>query len=307
MNNQKYKVYTFYRFCKIENIKNIKQQFDMYLKKKYLKGTILISSEGINASISGKIEELDKVIMITKKLLNVRKLTLKKNDIDFLPFNRMKVRLKKEIVSLGKGKINTNKSKMYIHPSKWDELLENSDIKLIDVRNIYEIGIGNFKGSINPNTLNFREFPEKFQNLKIEKDQKIAMYCTGGIRCEKASAYLSNKGYKNLYQLEGGILNYLEYKKNQEKIPNWKGECFVFDNRVTVNKSLETGNYTQCFGCRHPLTISEKKLKSYIEGVCCKYCFKLRSKHQLNRSRSRQKQINLANKRGQDHVFKNYY
>ena len=262
-----YKIYSFYRFHNIENIRHIKEQLETYLENKYLKGTILISKEGINASISGKEKDLDEVLKIIKKILKVRKLNLKKNDVHFLPFNRMKVRLKKEIVSLGKGKIDADKFKKYVHPSEWDKFIENSSVQLIDVRNIYEIVIGRFKGSINPKTQNFREFPEKVQNLKIDKNQKIAMYCTGGIRCEKASAYLSNIGYKNLYQLEGGILNYLEYNKNRKKNINWEGECFVFDNRVTVNKKLNTGNYSQCFGCRHPLTTSEKKLKSYIEGI----------------------------------------
>ena len=297
-------VYSFYRFIKIKNKKNIKNKLDNFLKKKLMRGTILIAHEGINASISGNESDLLETLRVIKKILNIRKLNLKINKNKFLPFNKIKVRLKNEIVSLGKGPINVNKLKgKLIHPSNWNQIIQKKDIKLIDTRNIYEIDIGKFKGATNPKTSSFREFPNKLEKLGIQKDNKLAIYCTGGIRCEKASAYLKSNGYKKIFQLDGGILNYLNYVKENKKKSLWTGECFVFDNRVTVDKNLNKGKYIQCHGCRHPITKNDTKLKSYIKGVSCKYCFNKRNSSQKERSNSRQFQINLAKERGQKHSF----
>ena len=303
MNNRKYKLFTFYRFVKIKRIKYVKNEIDKSLKEKYIRGTILISNEGINASLSGRENDLNEILGFIKKLLKIRKIVLKENKTDFIPFNRMKVRLKKEIVSLGKGKINLSKIKNHIHPSKWDELVSDSRVKLLDVRNLYEIDIGKFKGSINPCTLTFRDFPEKIKKLKIDKNEKVAMYCTGGIRCEKASAYLSDIGYKNLYQLEGGILNYLEYKKKSKSISNWKGECFVFDDRVSVSKDLLKGRYNQCYGCRSPITKKDMESEQYKKGVYCPNCFNLRTEEQIHNSLTRQNQIDKAIKNKTRSIF----
>ena len=303
MDNRKYKLFTFYRFVKIKKIEYVKYKIDQSLKGKYIRGSILIANEGINASISGRENDLYEILKFIKRLLKIKKIILKENETDFIPFNRMKVRLKKEIVSLGKGKINLSKIKNHIHPSKWDELVSDSEVKLLDVRNLYEIEIGKFKGSINPYTLTFRDFPKKIQELKIDKNQKIAMYCTGGIRCEKASAYLSDIGYKNLYQLEGGILNYLEYKKKTKSISNWKGECFVFDNRVSVSKDLSKGGYSQCYGCRGPITKKDMESEQYKKGVYCPNCFSLRTKEQIHNSLTRQNQIDQAIKNKTHNIY----
>ena len=298
-------IYSFYRFKKIDNKKKLKIELLKFINKKKIRGTILIANEGINGSISGKPIELNEIIRIIKKKLKIRNLSLKINNIDYLPFNRIKIRLKKEIVSFGVGNLNINeRESKYIHPSEWNDLINSNNIKLIDTRNLYEINIGRFKKSINLMTSTFREFPKKFDDLKIKKDDRIAMYCTGGIRCEKASLYLSSIGYKNIYQLDGGILNYLSYYKENSKENLWRGECFVFDNRVSVNRKLGQGKFIQCHGCRRPITFEDTKTREFEKGVCCPYCFNERSNEQKIRSNVRQKQIDNANMHGLSHPFK---
>ena len=283
---------SFYRFLAIGDKKKIKLLVESNLKATSIKGTILLADEGINGSLAGRKEEIFTLIKFIKKYLKIRKLSLKINEVDFIPFNRIKVRLKKEIVSLNVGKIDVSKfTGAYINPSQWNDIISKENIRLIDVRNQYEIKIGTFEGAINPLTSNFREFPTKFDKLNIKKSETIAMYCTGGIRCEKASAHLKLKGYTNILQLEGGILNYLEYYKKKKNKNKWKGECFIFDNRVTVKKNLKKGNFDQCYGCRNPINKYDKKSKFYIKGVSCPHCYHSRSESQKKRSHMRQSQI----------------
>ncbi len=287
-------IYSFYRFKNIKNKKTIKLKLEQFISNKVIRGTILIADEGVNGSISGSNDELLNTIRFIKKLLCIKKIELKINLVDFFPFNRMKIRLKREIVSLGKGTINVaQKSCKFIEPYRWDSLIKQKKIKLIDLRNTYEIDIGNFKSAINPNTKNFREFPNKFKEMNIGKDNIIAMYCTGGIRCEKAAGYLNKKGYKNIYQLKGGIINYLSQSRNKKIKSQWSGECFVFDERVTINNSLRRGKYLQCYGCRRPISKKDTLSSKYKKGVCCPYCFNERSAVQKKRSLSRQKQIEI--------------
>ncbi len=287
-------IYSFYRFKYIKNKKTIKLKLEQFISNKVIRGTILIADEGINGSISGSNDDLMNTIRFIKKLLCIKKIELKINLVDFLPFNRMKIRLKREIVSLGKGAINVpQKSNKFIEPDKWDSLIKQKQIKLIDLRNTYEIDIGSFKSAINPNTKNFREFPNKFKEMNIGKDNIIAMYCTGGIRCEKAAGYLNKKGYKNIYQLKGGIINYLSQSRNKKIKSQWSGECFVFDKRVTINNSLGRGKYLQCYGCRRPISKKDTLSLKYKKGVCCPYCFNERSAEQKKRSLSRQRQIEI--------------
>ena len=296
MSNKKdsFKVISFYRFITVQNKKRFKTKLDEYLNGKLIKGTILISNEGINGALSGNLEDITEAINLIKSYLKIRKLTLNQSQTNFLPFNRMKVRLKKEIVSLGKGNFNKEmKSNKYVDPKEWDSILKNKNIKIIDVRNKYEIDVGRFKNSINPKLNSFREFPTKFDKLKINKKDKIAMYCTGGIRCEKASSYLASRGYKNIAQLKGGILSYLK-KSNEIKNDYWTGECFVFDNRVTINKKLVKGRYQQCYGCRKPLSKKDLHSKYYLKGVHCEYCIDIRSSFQKKKSSTRQAQIEKA-------------
>ena len=297
MSKKKYNVFSFYRFLQINDKSKIKHLLDHYFLEKNIKGTILLANEGINGSIAGSIKDIELTLKFIKKLLKIRKLDPKINEVDFLPFNRIKVRLKKEIVSLGKGNINVQKLKGdLIEPSEWNLILEDKNTEVIDVRNSFEIKIGKFKHAINLNTNSFREFPKMLKKMNLKKNKKIAMYCTGGIRCEKASSYLKMEGYKNVVQLSGGILNYLAYTNNEDTYSLWKGECFVFDNRVAVNKSLKKGRYIQCYGCRRPITKKETKSELYVKGVSCPYCFYERSDTQKKNSLMRQKQIENRSK-----------
>ena len=203
MKKNKFFVYSFYRFINISDKKRVKKCIDKFLSDKPVRGTILLANEGINGSISASKYDLDVIISFIKKTLRIRKLEVKINNTGFLPFNRMKVRIKKEIVSLGQGNINVIKSAgKYIKPKDWDKITNNKEFMVIDTRNKFEINIGSFINSLNPKTTSFREFPKKFNDLKIDKKTKIAMFCTGGIRCEKASSFLISKGYKNIYQIE---------------------------------------------------------------------------------------------------------
>lgn len=298
-------VYSFYRFKKIKNKKSIKLKLEKYFSNKVIRGTILIANEGINGSISGNKDDLVNIIKFIKKQLSIKKLELKVNSVDFLPFNKMKIRLKKEIVSLGKGAVTiSNQTNKFIDPNKWDNFIKQKKIKLIDLRNTYEINIGKFKSAINLNTKTFREFPNEFEKMKISKNETVAIYCTGGIRCEKAAGYLDHKGYKNVYQLKGGIINYLSNSKDKKIKSQWIGECFVFDNRVTINEELEKGNYLQCHGCRNPISIKDTKSKKYVKGVSCHKCYDTRTNDQKERSLNRQIQIDHAELKNEDHSFK---
>ena len=305
--NKKFYIYSFYHFVELKNIEKLKFKLDQFLSGKIVRGTVLLSKEGINGSISASRDDLSIIFKFMKNdLLNIRKFNMKINETDFLPFNKMKVRLKSEIVSLGKGKLNIEKNRgKPLNPRQWDKILADKKTKIIDVRNKFEIKIGKFKPSLNPNTTSFREFPKSIKQLKINKNDKIALYCTGGIRCEKASAYMKGQGFKNIFQLEGGIINYLEHKsKNKNEKNSWLGECFVFDDRVSIKKNLIKGTYQQCYGCRRPITKRDMKSLKYKKGVHCPYCFKDRTEKQKRKSESRQSQIDFLEKNNLDHPFK---
>ena len=300
-------IYTFYRFKSFIDVKDIKIQLDKYLKNKLILGTVLLANEGINGTISGTKKDLNKFIRLIKQTLKIRKLLIKISQNKFIPFYRLKIRLKKEIVTIGDKTIKPERlAGKHISPIKWDKIVNNKKYVIIDTRNDYEVSIGSFKNAINPKIKSFKEFPEFIKKINIEKNRPIAMFCTGGIRCEKASSYLLKNGYKNISQLDGGILNYLEIKKNK-KSTSWNGECFVFDNRVSVNNKLNKGTYEQCYGCRHPITKHDMKLKSYKRGATCKYCIKTKTKTKIQSSATRQSQIDIAEKNYAKHSFKKIY
>jgi UPF0176 protein len=266
------------------------------------RGTLLLAPEGINGTIAGTRESIDAVMGFLRRDSRMADLKAKESFDDHMPFYRMKVKLKKEIVTMGIDDIDPNKAVgTYVKPQDWNTLIADPEVLLIDTRNDYEFGIGTFRGAVDPNTTTFREFPAYVrENLDPARQRKVAMFCTGGIRCEKASAFMLKEGFEEVYHLEGGILKYLEEVPEQDSA--WEGECFVFDNRVAVNHQLEKGHYDQCYGCRHPITEEDKLSKKYQKGIRCPRCFDSLSDDQKQRFAERQKQIELAAKRGETHV-----
>jgi len=233
---------------------------------------------------------------------NLGAIVHKESFSDENPFHRTKVKLKKEIVTMGIEGIDPNQVVgTYVKPKDWNALISDPEVLLVDTRNDYEVEIGTFEGALNPDTETFREFPQYVKdNLDKTKHKKVAMFCTGGIRCEKSTAYLKEQGFEEVYHLEGGILKYLEEVPSDETM--WQGECFVFDGRVAVDHSLEQGQYDQCFACRFPLTEAEKESEHYIKGVSCHRCHDKVSEEQRSRFAERQRQIALAAKRGENHI-----
>ena len=289
----------FYKFKRIKNIKKSKELLNNFFTKHDVRGTVIISIEGINGTISSKKKILELALLKIKKIFNIAKFdsqNFAKNK--FQVFHRGKVKIKKEVVPMGLKVIKRN-TKNHIEPRKWNKLIANKKTILIDARKPFEFNVGTFKGAINPEINNFREFPKYLK--KLDKNQKIAMFCTGGIRCEKASVYLDKKGFKNVYQLKGGIINYLK-KVNKSK-SFWNGECYVFDNRISLKHGLDSGTYAMCSGCRKPVSIKDKKSNKYEEGVSCPNCHDTLTNSQKERFRMRQKQINVAKTQGKKHIF----
>ena len=303
-NNEEFKFAALYCFNIINNPEKRKQSLLRVCKDNKILGTILLAKEGINGTISGSNENIDKIVQYLRNWKEIDNIEVKYSYSSQNGFYRMKVKVKKEIVTMGKPSINPSVTKgTYIEPENWNKLISDENVVVVDTRNTYETGVGKFTGSIDPKTKNFREFPlwaDQFATNKFNKNKKIAMYCTGGIRCEKASSYLKEKGFKNVFHLKGGILKYLETIPINES--RWEGECFVFDQRVTVNHNLEKGDFSQCYGCKMPLSKKEVEDKKYIKGVTCKYCFDSLSNDQKKRFSQRQKQIELSLSRGEAHI-----
>ncbi len=293
-------VFGFYKFKKFKSLKKNKVLLQDLLIKKNIRGTIIIANEGVNATISGKSAELKVTINKIKKILDFKKFDSENiSKSKFQPFHKPKVKIKKEVVPMGLSLSSKNKKDNHVDPKKWNELIFDKDTLVLDSRKPFEYEVGTFKRSVNPDVDNFREFP-KYLN-KLNKKKTIAMFCTGGIRCEKASVFLEKKGFKNVYQLKGGILNYLKNVKKKESL--WNGECFVYDNRISVKHGLVSGTYSMCSGCRKPVSPKDKKSKKYEEGVSCVNCNDNLTQTQKCRFRMRQKQIVLAKKTGSKHIF----
>ena len=294
-------IFGFYKFKKINYLKKKQRLLSCLLVEKNIRGSIIISKEGLNGSISGKYKDIKIVINKLKLFLEIKKFdSFNNSKSKFQPFNKTKVKIKNEVVPMNLNiKERIKKKESHIEPTKWNRLIRNKKTLLIDARKPFEFKVGTFKKSVNPDINNFRDFPNYLKRLR--KNQTIAMFCTGGIRCEKASVYLEKKGFNNVYQLKGGILNYLNKIKQKDSL--WKGECFVFDNRVSLKHGLQQGSYSICSGCRKPISINDKKSNVYEEGVSCPNCYNKLSKSQKSRFRMRQSQIYKAKLSGKKYNF----
>lgn len=275
---------------------------DEALAKTDVRGTVLLAPEGVNGTIAGSHQGVAAAFEALRALPGLGGLEYKQSFAHDNPFYRLKVRLKKEIVTMGAPQADPNKLVGdYVEPEDWNALIQSGDVVVIDTRNDYEVSIGSFDGAIDPKTKSFREFPQWFREFRKEKpDAKIAMFCTGGIRCEKATSFVRNEGAGQVYHLKGGILKYLERIPEHESL--WRGECFVFDNRVSVKHGLEIGDYDMCHACRRPVNEEEKSSPHYAQGVSCPYCYDETNEDQRARFAERQKQIKLAKARGEQHI-----
>jgi UPF0176 protein len=291
-----------YHFASFPDFKAFQQPLQAICDREGVKGSLLIAHEGINGTIAGSDAGIGAVLAFLKARPELAGLEWKESRASKMPFRRMKVRLKKEIVTMGVENIDpTRIVGTYVSPEDWNALITDTDTIVIDTRNDYETAIGIFKGAVDPNIKTFREFPAWVeQNSGLHNKPKIAMYCTGGIRCEKATAYMKERGFEDVFHLKGGILKYLETVPEEDSL--WEGACFVFDERVSVTHGLKEGEHRLCRACRQPMTAEDMSSPLYEEGVSCPHCHSTRSDEDRQRYRTRHAQVKRAEKRGQDHL-----
>ncbi|MEO1636805.1 MAG: rhodanese-related sulfurtransferase [Cyanobacteria bacterium J06631_9] len=286
-------VATFYKFVNLPDFKALQQPLKNICTAQQVKGTILLAEEGINGTIAGTCEHIDAVFAHIRADSRLADIDIKKSLAKEMPFAKMKVRLKKEIVTIGLPEVSPTKQVgTYVSPQKWNDIISDPNVVVIDTRNDYEVGMGTFRGAHNPETAVFNEFPDYVQeNLDPNKNKKIAMFCTGGIRCEKASSYMLSQGFEEVYHLKGGILKYLEEVPEENSL--WEGECFVFDERVAIKHGLETGSYDMCYACGHPISSADKSAASYESEVSCPHCIETITTEKQVRLRERKRQRHL--------------
>ncbi|MBY6064415.1 rhodanese-like domain-containing protein [Pseudidiomarina sediminum] len=291
-----------YKFVEFNDYEAFREPLYTCMVENDVKGTLLLAREGINGTICGTREGIDNVLTFIRQREELADVEHKESPSDTQAFYRTKVKLKKEIVTMGIDWVDPkNVVGTYVEAKDWNDLIRDPEVLLIDTRNDYEYAVGTFEGAINPKTDTFREFPQYVKDhLDPEKHKKVAMFCTGGIRCEKSTAYLKSIGFNDVYHLKGGILKYLE--EVPEEDTTWQGDCFVFDQRVTVRHGLQQGEYDQCYACRMPITEDEKRSEHYQKGVSCPHCFDKTSAEQKQRFAEREKQIQLAKQRGEQHI-----
>ncbi len=297
-----YVVCAMYKFVALENYQEIRQPLLSIMEKNHICGTLLLAQEGINGTVAGSREAIDHLLAWFSEDERLTNISYKESFTEEKPFKRCKVKLKKEIVTMGVEGIDPRHVVgTYVKPKDWNALISDPEVFVVDTRNDYEVQIGTFDKAVDPNTTTFREFPDYVKNnMNPEKHKKVAMFCTGGIRCEKSTAYMKEQGFDEVYHLEGGILKYLEEVPEEETM--WQGECFVFDDRVTVDHQLNAGKYDQCHACRMPILEEDKEREEYIKGVSCHHCYDKTSPEQRARYAEREKQMELAKLRGETHV-----
>ncbi|MGR5193491.1 rhodanese-related sulfurtransferase [Vibrio rotiferianus] len=298
----KYVVCALYKFVELENYQELREPLLALMDTHGVHGTLLLASEGINGTVAATREGIEALLTWLNAEPRLTDIVYKESYSDTQPFNRTKVKLKKEIVTLGVEGIDPRHVVgTYVKPQDWNDLIADPEVFVVDTRNDYEIEIGTFKHAVNPNTDTFREFPNYVkQNMVPEKHKKVAMFCTGGIRCEKSTAYMKEQGFDEVYHLEGGILKYLEEVPEEESL--WEGDCYVFDGRVAVNHQLEKADYDLCNACRLPITEEDKQSELFEQGVSCPKCFGKHSEEQIARFQEREKQVVLAAAHGVQHV-----
>ena len=302
-------VASLYQFATVGDLDFKRSSLKETCEEQNIVGTILLATEGVNGTITGEYDCIQIVLDEIRGWQEITDLSVKYSTSKHENFNRMKIKIKDEIVTMGVASIDVlQRSGQYVEPKDWDEFIRQEDVVVIDVRNNYETSIGRFINSVDPDTDNFRQFPRWADEFHSRKDDisntKIAMYCTGGIRCEKATAYMKELGFEDVYHLRGGILKYLEEVTTQNSL--WEGECLVFDDRVSLKHGLSQGSYTLCYSCQETLSQEDKTSPMYEEGVSCPSCHDDISEDRLMRSRERQKQVLLSKKRGEKHIGRKY-
>lgn len=302
MTENRFIVAALYKFVRLPDFRELKRPLLERCRELRLKGTLLLAPEGINGTVTGRRESIDGILDYLRSEPRFADLAHKESLAAGAPFHRMKVKLRQEIVSLGLPGVDPEQLRgEYVKPEDWNAEISRPDTLVLDVRNEYETGIGGFKNAVAPNTGTFREFPDYVEkNLNPEQHSRVAMYCTGGIRCEKASSYLLSRGFREVVQLQGGILNYLE--KVDRDHSRWEGECFVFDSRVAIDHELAEGEFEQCFACRRPLRQDDMASEKYQPGVSCPRCHDDLTPEQRRRFSERQRQVELAESRGEQHI-----
>jgi len=306
-NKTDFVVAALYKFTVLEDLPDFQESLQAICGQANMMGTLLIAPEGLNGTVSAAYDDMIMFVGWLRALPAFSDIAIKYALYQERPFHRMKVRLKKEIVTMGCEDIYPSQNAgTYVEPKDWNALISDPDVMVVDTRNHYETAIGTFQGAVDPKTTNFRDFPKWAQDLAElpadEKPKKLAMFCTGGIRCEKSTALMRQYGFDDVYHLKGGILKYFEEVSSTESL--WEGECFVFDNRVSVDHSLTKGDYELCFACRMPLTVQQREADTYLPGLACPHCFDSKTDEQRARYEMRQKQVALAKQRGEQHIGK---
>ncbi|MGB5260961.1 MAG: rhodanese-related sulfurtransferase [Gammaproteobacteria bacterium] len=291
-----------YHFVRLDDYRALRGTLHDLLLQNGVRGTLLLANEGINGTVAGSRAGIDALLDWLRSDPRLAEIDYKESLTDQLPFRRTRVKLKREIVTMGEPGIDPNRDAgRYVEPSDWNALISDPDVLVVDTRNDYEVRVGTFRNAVNPQTTTFREFPDFVRSrLDRTRHKKVAMFCTGGIRCEKSTAFLRQQGFEEVYHLKGGILNYLEEVGEEDSL--WEGECFVFDERITVNQRLEPGRYAQCYACRMPVSASEMADARYEAGVSCPHCHDRLSESHKARCRERERQMRLAKERGDAHL-----
>ena len=295
-------ILSFYKFVDLDGLPEIKESLLSFCGKNSIDGTFILASEGINATVAGPREGVEGLIAYLESDTRLSGAQYKLTYNEKSPFHRLKVKFKKELVPMGIDGVRPQRlSGQRVPPEQWNELISRPDVLLIDTRNDYENRVGTFRGAVNPETAHFREFPEYVrENLDPEEQKEVAMFCTGGIRCEKATSYLLRRGFKRVYQLEGGVLSYLERIPSEQSL--WEGECFVFDDRTSVSHSLSRGTWSTCRNCRAPVSPEDRESEMFREGISCPHCHSKLTPERISSLEERQKQMRIARERNRKHL-----